>query len=68
MSMKEKIKVSLNSSKLDDKFLEKVVGAAYSSCCCGCLYKDSNGSSTADNWWANRANNLHSPGSPCDEV
>lgn len=60
--MKEKIKASLNSFKLDAKFLNKVKGG---DCRCGCMYADSGGSSIMDNYTANRdAGGLHSPNCP----
>ncbi|MCX6582932.1 MAG: rSAM-modified peptide [Candidatus Aminicenantes bacterium] len=59
--MKEKIKASLKSSKLDGKLMQKVKGGH---CCCGCYYASSGGASTAANGTANMESDpeLHSPG------
>lgn len=65
MSMKEKIKKSLNSSRLDDKVLGKIkAGTDCAQCCCTCSYAGQGGSSTVDNWWANREDGLKSPNCP----
>ena len=59
--MKEKIKASLNSFKLDAKLLNKVKGG---DCRCGCMYSGSGGSSVMDNYAANNLYGLHSPNCP----
>ena len=59
--MKEKIKASLNSLRLDAKFMQKVKGG---DCRCGCSYADSGGSSVDDNHEANQGGGKHSPNCP----
>lgn len=64
--MKQKIKVSLNSMRLDAKFMNKVKGG---DCRCGCMYSGSGGSSVMDNFAANRdAGGLHSPNCPGHDI
>jgi natural product precursor len=60
--MKEKIKASHNSFRLNTKFMQKVKGG---DCRCGCMYADSGGSSVNDNHEANRdGGGKHSPNCP----
>ena len=59
--MKDKIKNSLNSMRLNNKLMQKVKGG---DCRCGCLYANSGGSSTVNNFYANKdfpGGPLHSP-------
>ena len=57
--MKQKIKLSLNSFRLNHKVMQKVKGGE---CRCACRYADSGGSSIMDNHGANNKWNLQSPG------
>ena len=63
--MKQKIRASLNSLRLDAKLMQKVKGG---DCRCSCSYADTGGSSVNANHKANRGGGefggLHSPGSP----
>ena len=56
--MKQKIKVSLNSFRLNHKVMQKVKGG---DCRCGCRYAGSGGSSIDDNHAANNQGGKHSP-------
>jgi natural product precursor len=56
--MKQKIKVSLNSFRLDHKVMQKVKGG---DCKCGCRYANSGGSSTDANHAENNKTGKHTP-------
>jgi natural product precursor len=63
--MKQKIKASLNSLRLNHKLMQKVKGG---DCRCSCRYADSGGSSVMGNHGANNLWGLHSPGSPEEDA
>ena len=56
---------TLNAQALRNKEMNNVRGGG--KCCCGCLYANQGGSSSADNTYANDERGLKSPGYDCME-